>query len=289
MKWNLRKVLALSAALVLIGGLAWFANALNGNPISKMMAQSTAERYLAETYGGTDYYIDHISYSFKDGNYHAFVRSPSSMDTAFTLSLNMLGSLRGDTYDNVLSGWNTALRLDEEYRALTDRVLEDPAFPYQCHIGYGSLEIYPAEVLSSPEAASEVPDYALNQDELILDHIYDIPALGRQAGHLILSLEEEPLTFESAANIMLDLKARFDEAGAPFAAMDLTLLPPLPEEGPRPDGEICVEDFPCDAVVPNGLADRIREADQALKEHYAQEDAERKRQEAILSQSRLAS
>ena len=104
MKWNLRKVLALSAALVLIGGLAWFANALNGNPISKMMAQSTAERYLAETYGGTDYYIDHISYSFKDGNYHAFVRSPSSMDTAFTLSLNMLGSLRGDTYDNVLSG-----------------------------------------------------------------------------------------------------------------------------------------------------------------------------------------
>ena len=53
------------------------------------------------------YYIDHISYSFKDGNYHAFVRSPSSMDTAFTLSLNMLGSLRGDTYDNVLSGWNT--------------------------------------------------------------------------------------------------------------------------------------------------------------------------------------
>ena len=60
--------------------------------------------------------------------------------------------------------------------------------------------------------------------------------LGRQVGHLILSLEEEPLTFESAANIMLDLKARFDEAGAPFAAMDLTLLPPLPEEGPRPDG-----------------------------------------------------
>ena len=82
---------------------------------------------------------------------------------------------------------------------------------------------------------------------------------------------------------MLDLKARFDEAGAPFAAMDLTLLPPLPEE------EICVEDFPCDAIVPNGLADRIREADQALKEHYAQEDAERKRQEAILSQSHLAS
>lgn len=70
MKWNLKKVLALSGALVLIGGLAWFSNALNGNPISKMLAQSTAERYLAEHYGDTDYYIDRVSYNFKDGNYH---------------------------------------------------------------------------------------------------------------------------------------------------------------------------------------------------------------------------
>ena len=284
MKWNLKKVLALSGALVLIGGLAWFSNALNGNPISKMLAQSTAERYLAEHYGDTDYYIDRVSYNFKDGNYHAFVRSPSSVDTTFTLSLTMLGSLQGDTYDHVLSGWNTALRLDGEYRALADRVLEDPAFPYQCHIGYGCLEIYPTELLNSTKAASEVPDYALNQDELILDHIYDIPALGRQAGHLILYLEAEQVSFESAANIMLDLKARFDEAGVPFAAMDLTVQPPRAEDGQRPDGEIRVEGFPCDAFVPDGLVDRIREADQELEEYYAQEDAERKRQEAALSQ-----
>lgn len=286
MKWNLKRVLALSTALVLIGGVAWFANALNGNPLSKMLAKSTAERYLAENYGDTDYYIDRVSYNFKDGNYHAFVRSPSSVDTTFTISLTMLGSLQGDTYDNVLSGWNTALRLDEEYRALADRVLEDPAFPYQCHIGYSRLEIYPAELLNSPEAASEAPGsgYALNQDELILDHIYDIPELGRQAGHLILYLEEEPVTFEAAADIMLDLKARFDEAGVPFAAMDLILLPPRSEDGQRPDGEIRVESFPCDAIIPDGLANRIREADQELKDYYAKEDAERKLQESVLSQ-----
>ena len=286
MKWNLKRVLALSTALVLIGGGAWFANALNGNPLSKMLAKSTAERYLAENYGDTDYYIDCVSYNFKDGNYHAFVRSPSSEDTTFTISLTMLGSLQGDTYDNVLSGWNTALRLDEEYRALADRVLEDPAFPYQCHIGYSRLEIYPAELLNSPEAAPEAPGsgYTLNQDELILDHIYDIPELGRQAGHLILYLEEEPVTFEAAADIMLDLKARFDEAGVPFAAMDLILLPPRSEDGQRPDGEIRVESFPCDAIIPDGLANRIREADQELKDYYAKEDAERKLQESVLSQ-----
>ena len=82
----------------------------------------------------------------------------------------------------------------------------------------------------------------------------------------------------------LDLKARFDEAGVPFAAMDLTVQPPRAEDGQRPDGEIRVEGFPCDAIVPDGLVDRIREADQELEEYYAQEDAERKRQEAALSQ-----
>ena len=159
--------------------------------------------------------------------------------------------------------------------------------PLPCWRGFRASETrLPADERRSPGHAGAD---ALNQDELILDHIYDIPALGRQAGHLILYLEEEPATFEAAADIMLDLKARFDEAGAPFAAMDLTLLPPRSVDGQRPDGEIRVEDFLCNAFVPNGLADRIREADQALKEHYAQEDAERKRQEAILSQSHLAS
>ena len=124
-------------------------------------------------------------------------------------------SLQGDTYDHVLSGWNTALRLDGEYRALADRVLEDPAFPINATLGTAVWRSIPTELLNSTKAASEVPDYALNQDELILDHIYDIPALGRQAGHLILYLEAEQVSFESAANIMLDLKARFDEAGGP--------------------------------------------------------------------------
>ena len=93
MKWNLKRSWLCLAPWSSIGGWPGFPM-LNGNPISKMLAQSTAERYLAEHYGDTDYYIDRVSYNFKDGNYHAFVRSPSSVDTTFTLSLTMLGSLQ---------------------------------------------------------------------------------------------------------------------------------------------------------------------------------------------------
>ncbi len=124
------KVLALSGALVLIGGWPGFPM-LNGNPISKMLAQSTAERYLAEHYGDTDYYIDRVSYNFKDGNYHAFVRSPSSVDTTFN---HHAGLSAGDTYDHVLSGWN-ALPSRWEYRALADRVLRIPPSPINATLG----------------------------------------------------------------------------------------------------------------------------------------------------------
>ena len=64
--------------LALALSLAWLCNALFGNPISRMLAEHTARRHLAQEYAGTDFEIERIGYSFKDSNYHAFIRSPSS-------------------------------------------------------------------------------------------------------------------------------------------------------------------------------------------------------------------
>ena len=167
MKKKYLKILALVIAVVLIVGLAWFANALNGNPVSKMLAKRTAKQYLLETYADTDYSIDRVSYSFKDGNYHVFIKSPTSIDTEFSLYITMLGKLCYDTYDDVLNGSNTARRIEQEYRALVDTVFENPTFPYPCSISYGTLEIYPEEALENPDV-NEIPPYALNQNELVL-------------------------------------------------------------------------------------------------------------------------
>ena len=177
---------------------------------------------LAATYSDTDYYIDRISYNFKDGNYKAFIKSPTSMDTEFTLSITMFGKLQWNSYEDVITGSNTARRIDQEYRELTDTLFIDPSFPYNCYIGFGTLEIYPAYLIENADLA-DVPSYALNQDELILDKIYNIPELGRQAGHLIIYVENNTVTIEQAAQIMLGIKEQFDAAGIPFAAMDFTL------------------------------------------------------------------
>ncbi|MBR3794420.1 MAG: hypothetical protein IKK34_00125 [Clostridia bacterium] len=271
-KWMHRAASILILALAL--SLAWLCNALFGNPISRMLAERTARRHLAQEYAGTDYEIERIGYSFKDSNYHAFIRSPSSADTEFTLYITMRGRLRLDTYDDVLSGFNTALRLEHAYRELADAVFEDPAFPYNCHIAFGTLEVYPRALIRDPNV-KDVPDYAIVQDELVIDGEYDIRELGRQAGHLIIYTEQDEVDAQRAAEIMLDMKARFDEAEIPFAAMDFTLWRPKNKEGKRPKGEISVAHFPYDAIYAEEMRSRVEEAHRALEAYYAEMDAQK--------------
>ena len=65
MKKKVWKILALVVAIALIAGIAWVANGLNGNPISKMLAKKGANAYLEEHFPNTDYYIEDLGFSFK--------------------------------------------------------------------------------------------------------------------------------------------------------------------------------------------------------------------------------
>ena len=126
MKKKWMKIAALVAALIIIAGLCWFANALVGNPVSKWLAVRTAEKHLEEVYGGTDFEIEKIGFNFKDTDYYAHIKSPSSEDSSFSLRIDMFGNLMLDTYESrVLTGNNTQNRLYMEYRALADEVAKD--------------------------------------------------------------------------------------------------------------------------------------------------------------------
>lgn len=274
MKKKTLKIIAHIIAFLLIIGLSWFANAVLGNPVSKMLAANTAKKHLEETYAGTDYYIERIVYSFKDSNYHAFIKSPSSMDTEFSLSISMLGKLKLDTYDDVLNGFNTASRLEQEYRKLADTIFEHPSFPYGGRIGYGTLEIHLEELIEDAEHY-DIPSYSINQNTLELDKIYDIRELGRQAGHLIIYVEGDTVSIEKAAEMMLNIKSYFDDANIPFVAMDFTLQYMKAEDGTRSDEEVRVEDFPYEDIYSEGMNERVSEADKALKEFYEELDKEK--------------
>ena len=117
MKKKYLKIAALAIALGLIGFIGYFANGLLGNPASKMMAKRTADLYLEKQHPDTDYYIEELNYNFKDGCYNVRICSKSSEDAAFTCYIDMLGTLKYDSYESdVKNRFNTARRIELEYR-----------------------------------------------------------------------------------------------------------------------------------------------------------------------------
>ena len=270
MKKKVLKITAFVVALALIAGIAVFANALVGNPISKLLAQNSAERHIEENYADTDFYVERVSFSFKDTRYHAFIKSPSSVDSHFTIYLDMLGRVEFDFYeDDVLNGWNTADRIGTDYRKQVDAILDSPSFSYTCDIGYGDIEFIPEEYADNPD----VPSYALHIEDLELDGIYNPAELGAQAGHLVLYVTEDTLSFERAAEIMLDIRRIMDDAGVGFYAMDFVLEYPRNEDGTRnSEDQIDVNNFLYEDIYEEGLVERVAAADKATKEYYAEMD-----------------
>lgn len=273
MKKKFWKILALVLALALTFCLAAFANSLVGNPLSKYLAKRGAEKYLAEQYPGTDFYVEQLGFNFKFSDYYAHIRSKESIDSQFTLHIDYFGKVYHDTYDSVTSGYVTKQRLDTEYRKLTDRVFNDPALPFELSISYGELMIYEGFLIGDPDHY-DIPDYAMPLEELKVDGEYDIREVGSRCGHLVVYAGCEEVTFEKAAEIMLLLKARFDLENIPFRGIDFVLHPPKSDDGPWMEGEIRVEDFRYEDITPEGLADRIREAHEALAAFYAWLDSQ---------------
>ena len=253
MKTKTKKRLALGAALVLMVAIALFSNAMLGNPISKLIVTNHAKSILAVQFAGTDYYVESVSYSFKDGNYRANIASPSSADSDFIIYFNGWGTYRGDDYTSRVEGrGNTANRVYFEYRALVERVIDSPAYPYEVDMGYGRLEF-------QREVSAEWPEDAVSQNELELDRIYNVAELGKTNGELVLYVNDSTVTAARATEILLETKRLCDEAGVTFYSIHFVLqYPHIDETQPRPKGSINLDLLYTD-ITPEGLTERIEQ------------------------------
>ena len=258
------KVTAFLIAFALICGVCLFADALLGNPISKALATNTAKKHIEKTYTGTDFVLNNVAYSFKDGYYHASVSSPSSIDTNFTLMINQLGKLEYDNYESrVLSGWSTASRVDAEYRNAVEKLVNSGSFPYSSDITFGEL------IFDTPDEEDGIDDreFALSTDELVMDAFYNASELGARAGKLTFYIEDDTVSHERMAEILLGIRKCFDEAGVGFCVIDCVLNPT--QESDTGIQQIEVMEFRYSDIYEDGLVERVIEADNAAKEFYA--------------------
>ena len=279
MKKKTWKIIALVLALVLLGGVLFYANAFLGNPVSKLLATRNAKRYVAEAYAGTDYVVGEVSYSFKEGCYIADVSSPSSADTYFIVNYDFLGRRGYDSYEmQVVNRGNVWRRLEQEYRDLCDRVLEGDGFPYELDIAYGTLD--------TSVSVEEIPEPGVRPEqlpptELELDRQYDIPALGAKYGKLVLYVEDTDVSVDRAAEILPEVRRLLEEGGAPFFYLDFVLEPPR-EEG-KPRGEtLNILNFPAADIYEEDMTQRVAEAAAEAEDYYAKMDAIRAAEEAAI-------
>ena len=273
MKKRILKIAAFVFAIALIVGVCVFANALVGNPISKAMATNTAEKHIEENYADKDFEIERVTFSFKDGYYHAFIYSPSSIDSDFTILVDMWGKLRYDTYeDRVLSGVNTADRISRDYRAVVDKVLDSQAFPYNEHIGYGDFDFYPRVHLEE----YSVPEYALITEDLTLDAFYDVNELGAKHGKLTIYIDDDTVSYERLSEILLDIRRIFDDSGVKFYVIDCVLEYQKNEDSSKKqEGRVEVREFLYADIYEEGMVERVKASDEEAKAYYAEQDAEK--------------
>ena len=278
MKKRILKIAAFVFAIALIVGVCVFANALVGNPISKAMATNTAEKHIEENYADKDFEIERVTFSFKDGYYHAFIYSPSSIDSDFTILVDMWGKLRYDTYeDRVLSGGNTADRISRDYRAVVDKVLDSQAFPYNEHIGYGDFDFYPRVHLEE----YTVPEYALITEDLTLDAFYDVNELGAKHGKLTIYIDDDTVSYERLSEILLDIRRIFDDTGVKFYVIDCVLEYPKNEDSSKKqEGRVEVREFLYADIYEEGMVERVKASDEAANAYYDEQDAEKFKEKA---------
>ena len=276
MKKKILKIAALIVALALIVGVCIFANSLVGNPISKLLATNTAKQYIKDNHPDMDYQLDGVTFNFKFVCYNAYFSSPSSPDSSFTLMLGMDGKIVHDYYEGqVINRENTARRLENEYRAAVGKVLDNPALPYDCHIGYGDLQFITEEYKNEPD----VPSYALVTNDLELDGVYDINELGTKAGKLTIYIYDDTVTVERLTEIILDIKGMMDNAGIGFYVMDCVLEYPKPESGEWKQDRFEVMDFLYSDIYEEGLVERVQAANDAAGDYYDEMDAIKKAEE----------
>lgn len=272
MKKKILKTVVVIISIALVIGICVIVNAFVGNPISKHIATNTAEKHLEEKYSDRDFEIEKVIYNLKDGNYHAFIKSPSSIDSHFTVLIDMWGSLKIDNYeDSVLTGWNTANRLGNEYREKVDEILESQSFPYAVDIGFGDIEFIPTDYAKDPS----VPDYAIIIEDLKLDGEYDINELGSKAGKLTIYIDDETVSYERLAELILEIKKIFDDAKVKFYALDFVLEYPKDENGTIKEGRVEVRDFLYADIYEEDMIERVKVSDKAANEYYAEQDAEK--------------
>lgn len=100
-----------------------------GNPISRIIADMAADKYLETHYTDLDLVRERAYYNFKDGAYVVRLWDKKSIDTNFNLRFNSFGKMKHDTYDDRL--FNTFRRYMDFLDDLGEEIAKDNGLDFE--------------------------------------------------------------------------------------------------------------------------------------------------------------
>lgn len=273
------KWLCIVLIIAVLAVVLFFVNAFFGNPISKNIARINASRYLEDNFGDSHYRISNVGHDIKTGGYYAFVDSPTSRDSYFTIFFDEWGRYYGDTYEDVTSKYTTLSRINDQYWDLVRDNATDRNSRFDISIYFGDVRITGVkEIYTYTDENGETIEYTLDKDYgfdrslLELDKEYDIRQIGRDCGSICLYIHDPDVTVNRAAELLLEMKAYLDEKNIPFHAIDFHLCEPRNEEGQLVGEQITLYDFLYSDIYEEALVDRVREHWEMAQEHHAIQD-----------------
>lgn len=252
----MKRTLARIMAVALILGLLALGNVVYGNPVSKKLAAVAAQAYLDGMGLECGACIQSFSHDAKRGMYDFEVVSENSRDTWFTIMVRPDGTVRNDTYYAVVTGERTADRLLEEFENLAEPVLDKIDLGCAQAVCFAELDFE-----QKPWEDSEyISQFFLNGQPLVPDGEYDILEVGTEVGKILIVAEDETVSAGKAAEILLKVRRSMEEAGVPFATVDLMLQHPSLEDGSvQKEERVEVLDFPYEQIRKDGLTKGIED------------------------------
>lgn len=226
-KFNFKKFfigLGVFCALILL----FFYIAFFGNPISRLIAEKSATKYIESHYKDLDLIRDRAYYNFKDGYYIVRLRDKNSEDTKFYLGFDSFGKLKQDTYDDIL--FNTEIRLSDELREYGSKLQEKYNFPYKISLTTLNDDI---------------------EEKLTLDQKFDFNNFKEDVNAQAFGYVKKP-SLEVCFDVLCELQKIMDKTSLKVTKYSVILIP---EENKKPDGEaeswagsVSVHDVPAEVL-----------------------------------------
>lgn len=221
---KIKRWIAFGIGTLLIIMLLWIYGSFNGLITSKLWVKHCANGYIQEHYKEYDFQLNEVNYNFKDGLYNAKIVSPTSEDSTFSLAYDWTGKLIWNSYEeNVIEKWNTMQRIDMQYRKYSDQVIVSKDFPFSdSEICFGSIQ-WKDEIETMRDGTLLYEPFGLDKTQIKLDQQFDSNELGREAGYLVIYVQDDEVSIKKAASLLLELKTYMDQRKVLFHAVDFHL------------------------------------------------------------------